>query len=114
MQKTSRALWSGAKNMNLCSQLLVFFVPKKLRVIGSQIEIEKIFSLIHIQINLKNCHLKLENLENLISVNKNWPNDVRIGCKAFSSLLELTNCEIDLKELNEFQSSFKQEQLNED
>jgi hypothetical protein len=54
MQKTSRALWSGAKNMNLCSQLLVFFVPKKLRIIGSQIEIEKIFSLYYIQINLKN------------------------------------------------------------
>jgi hypothetical protein len=114
MQKTSSALWSGGKNMNLCSQLLVFFSKQILRIIGSQIEIEKIFSLILILTNLKKCHLQLENLENLISVSKNWPNDVRGSCKAPSSLLELIDCEIDLKELNEFGSSFEKEELNED
>jgi len=45
------------KNLNLCSQLLVFFSRQILRIIGSQIEIEKIFSLSHIFINLKKCHL---------------------------------------------------------
>jgi hypothetical protein len=63
---------------------------------------------------LKKCHLQTKNLENLVFANKNWPNDVRVGCKAPSSLLELIDCEIDLKELDEFESSFEQEKLNED
>jgi hypothetical protein len=45
---------------------------------------------------------------------KNWPNDVRVGCKAPSSLLKFIDCEIDLKVLDEFESSFEQEELNED
>jgi len=45
------------KNLNLCSQLLVFFSRQILGIIGSQIEIEKIFSLTHIFTNLKKCHL---------------------------------------------------------
>jgi hypothetical protein len=114
MWKTSSALWSGGKNMNLCSQLLVFFSRQILRIISSQIEIERIIFLIHILTNLKNCHLQLENLENLISVSKNWPNDVRVGCKALSGLLELIDCEIDLQKLDEFESSFEQKGLNED
>jgi hypothetical protein len=68
MQKTSSALWSDGKNMNLCSQLLVFFSKQVLGIIGSQIEIERIFYLTHILANLKKCHLQLENLENLIFV----------------------------------------------
>jgi hypothetical protein len=45
------------KNLNLCSQLLVFFSRQILGIIGSQNEIEKIFSLTHIFTNLKKCHL---------------------------------------------------------
>jgi hypothetical protein len=91
-----------------------FFSRQILGIISSQIEIEKIFSLTHILINLKKCHLQLENLENLISMNKNWPNDVKVCCKAPFNLLELIDCEIDLKGLNEFESSFEHEELNED
>ncbi len=47
-------------------------------------------------------------------MSKNWPNDVRVGCKAHFNLLELIDCEIDLKELDEFEISFEQEELNED
>jgi hypothetical protein len=102
------------KNINLCSQSLVFFSKQILGIISSQIEIEKVFSLIHILTNLKKCHLQLEYLENLISMNTNWPNGVRVCCKAPSNLLELIDCDIDLKELNEFESSFEQEELKED
>jgi hypothetical protein len=63
---------------------------------------------------LKKCHLQLKNLENLILMNTNWPNDVRVGCKALFSLLKLIDYEIDLKEVDEFESSFEQEELNED
>jgi hypothetical protein len=45
---------------------------------------------------LKKCHLQLENLENLIFMSKSWPNAVRVGCK----------------ELDEFESSFEQEESN--
>jgi hypothetical protein len=38
-------------------------------------------------------------------VSKIWPNDVRVGCKTPSSLVELINFEINLEELNEFESS---------
>jgi hypothetical protein len=37
-------------------------------------------------------------------VNKNWPNDVKVVCKAPSNLVELTDSEIDLEDkLNEFE-----------
>jgi hypothetical protein len=39
---------------------------------------------------------------------------VRVGCKSLSSLLKLIDYQIYLKELDEFESSFEQEELNED
>jgi hypothetical protein len=39
-------------------------------IIGSQIEIERIFSLVRIFITFRKCHLQIENLEKLIFVNK--------------------------------------------
>ncbi len=61
------------------------------------------------------CHLQSKNLEKLISVNKNWPNDARVGCKAPNNLVQLIYFELDLKhELDEFGDSFKQDELKED
>jgi hypothetical protein len=39
------ALWSGGKNMNLCSQLLVFFSIQILGIISSQIKLKFFFFL---------------------------------------------------------------------
>ncbi len=47
-------------------------------------------------------------------MNKNLPNDARVGVKACSNMLKLIDCEIDIKELDEFENSFEQEELNED
>jgi hypothetical protein len=48
-------------------------------------------------------------------VNKNWPNDAKVNCKVFSSLVELIKFEIPLlKQLNEFESSFEQDELKQD
>jgi hypothetical protein len=48
-------------------------------------------------------------------VTKNWPNDVRVGCKAPFTLVELINFEINLKEeLDEIEISFEQKNLNDD
>ncbi len=52
--------------------LIVGFCAREiLGIVGSQIEIERIFLLVGILINLKRCHLQLENLNKLIFVNKN-------------------------------------------
>jgi hypothetical protein len=56
--------------------LIVDFCAKQiLKVVGFQIEIERIFSLARILTGFKRCRLQLENFDKLIFVSKNWPND---------------------------------------
>jgi hypothetical protein len=61
-----------------------FFAQQILGIVGSQIEIERIFSLVGILTNLRRCRLQLENLEKLFFVSKNWPNDARVSYKSSS------------------------------
>jgi len=57
---------------------------------------------------LRRSHLEPKNYEKLIFVNKNWPNDVKVGCKAPSNLVELIDSETNLEdELNEFEGSLE-------
>ncbi len=56
----------------------------------------KNFSLPKILINLRRC-LQIENFKKLIFVNKNSPNDPRIGCKSPSNLLKFFERDVDLK-----------------
>ncbi len=45
-------------------------------------------------------------------MNKNWPNDTRIGCKPFSNLVELIEVDAKLKEeLEEFEKTFKKYEI---
>ncbi len=75
-----------------------------------QIETKRIFSLVGILTNLRRCHLQIENLKKLIFVNKNWPNDPRIGCKSPSNLVEFLEKDVDLKkELEEFEGEFEKD-----
>jgi hypothetical protein len=54
--------------------LIIGFCARQiLRIIGFQIEIKRIFSLVRAFINLRRCHLQLENFDTLIFVSKNWP-----------------------------------------
>jgi hypothetical protein len=48
--------------------IVSFCARQILRIVGSQIEIERIFSLARIFINLRRCCLQLENLDKLIFV----------------------------------------------
>jgi hypothetical protein len=50
-----------------------------LGIVGSQIEIERIYFLVDILTNLMRCHLQTNNLERLIFISKNWPNDFMVG-----------------------------------
>ncbi len=48
-------------------------------------------------------------------MNKNWPNDTRVGCKVPSSMIELIEFWVHLEdELNDFEGSFEQDELKED
>jgi hypothetical protein len=82
-----------------------------LGIVGSQIEIESIFSLARILTNLRRCHLQTKNLEKFIFVNKNWPNVPKIGCKS-PSWLEFLERDIDLEEeLEEFEGEFTNDEV---
>jgi hypothetical protein len=59
-----------------------------LGIVVCQIKTEMLFSLVGIITNLRRCRLQSENLDKSIFVNKNWPNDPRIGCKSPSNLVE--------------------------
>jgi hypothetical protein len=63
-----------------------FNVRKILEIVGSQVEIDKVFSLVGIFTSNRRCHLQLDKF---IFVNKNWPTDPRIGCKTPFSLMHL-------------------------
>jgi len=61
--------WWG-KHESLFS-IVVFLACQIFRIMGLQIEIEKVFSLVGILTNLKRCKLKIDNLDKLIFINKN-------------------------------------------
>ncbi len=89
-----------------------FLVCQILRIVSSQIDIERIFSLDGVLNNLKICCVQLENLKNLFFVNKNWLNDCRAGCKSSTNLLELIGIHVDLeKELEQFEKAFERDEI---
>ncbi len=91
-----------------------FCARQILGIVRSQIEMERIFSLVGIFINHKECHLQSKNLDNLIFVNTNWPTDLRISYKSPSSLVELFEIHVDLeKDFEEFKRTFKSDEVME-
>jgi hypothetical protein len=90
-----------------------FYVGKILRIVGSQIETEKIFSLITILTSFKRC-LQSKKIDKLVFVNKNWFTDPRIGYKSPSSLVKLIEINVILKEeLEEFKIIFERDEVME-
>jgi hypothetical protein len=54
----------------------------------------------------------IKKLDKLIFLNKNWPNDCRVGCKSPSNLLELIGINADLKEeLENFEGAFERDEI---
>jgi len=78
--------WGKYETMFPTIGFLAYQILKHCR---SQIESKRFFSLVGIFTNRRKCHLWLDNLIFLIFVNKNLPSDLRVGCKPFSSLMEL-------------------------
>ena len=67
---------------------------------GSQIETERVFSIAGVLTALRRCRLQVENLDRLVMVVKNWPNDPRLDCKATASMKEFMAVETSLTEEN--------------
>jgi hypothetical protein len=64
-------------------------------IVGSQIEIERIFSMARVITSLKHCLLVIENLDKLVQIMKNWLDDPRFKCtngpKSFEKFLNSKN-----------------------
>jgi hypothetical protein len=56
MWKIVSVLWNGRRNMKQCFFIIAFLTWKNLDIVGSQIEIKIIFSLIGLLTNLKRRH----------------------------------------------------------
>ncbi len=68
--------------------------------------------MVGILINLRRHCLQTENLEKLIFVNKNWPNDPKIGCKSPCKLLKFFERDMYLeKELEKFEGEFEKDEV---
>jgi hypothetical protein len=89
-----------------------FCARQILKIVGSQIEIEIIFSLVGILTSLRRCCLQLKNLNKLIFVGKHWLDDPRIGCKSPFSLIDFIENDFNLEEeLEEFEKAFEREKV---
>jgi hypothetical protein len=52
-----------------------------LEILGSQIEIKWVFSLVRVLTTSKHCRLQMENMDQIIIVMKNWFDDMYFNCK---------------------------------
>ncbi len=68
--------------------------------------------MVGIIINLRKCCLQTIFLKKLIFINKNWPNDPKIGCKCPFNLLKFLEKDIDLEEeFEEFEGEFEKYEI---
>jgi hypothetical protein len=66
MQSTLVVFLGGGKTMNPCFPTIAFMTHNFFGIVGSQIEIEKIFALVKILTNLRRCMLQTYILDKLI------------------------------------------------
>ncbi len=91
---------------------IVFLAWQILKIVGLQLQIEGIFSLAGLFTNIKRCRLQTKNLEKLIFVSKNWPNDLRVGCKSPFNLVEFIEVDQDIEEeLEQFKGNFEKDEV---
>jgi hypothetical protein len=101
--------WEKYENM---FHVVGFCAKQILGIIGFQIEKERIFSLVGILTSFRRCHLQSKKLNKLIFVNKNWPNDSKIGSKSLSSLVDFIENDFNLEEeLEEFEGTFERDEV---
>ncbi len=76
------------------------------------------FSLVSVLIALKHCHLQVQNLDQIIAIINNWPNDPCQNCTSNANLKDYLKVEIVLVEENyeliKGAKFFKELQVDED
>ncbi len=71
---------NGGHDMKLSSQTF-FLAHQVFGIVGFQIEIERIFNIIGVIISYHQSKLGSENLQCLMVIAKNWPNNACEGCE---------------------------------
>ncbi len=90
---------------------ICFLAKQILGIVGSQIEVQCIFSLVRILTSFRRCQLQSKSLDELNFVSQNWPNDPKVGCNMPSTLVEfIKKDEIVEEELEEFEREFEKEE----
>jgi len=75
-----------------------FLAKQVFGIVGSQIEIEKMFNLIGVLTALKRCHLQVQNLDQIITIINNWLDDPCQNCTPNANLKIYLKVEIILVE----------------
>jgi hypothetical protein len=95
-----------------------FLAKQILQILGSQIKTKRVFNLVSGLITLRHCRLQVDNLDQIITMVKNWPND---PCLNYSQHKDLTNflkvefvLAKDNYDLIEESTSFEQLELDKD
>ncbi len=109
MQKTLNVLWSGAGNMSFVFKYYYNFCWSNFWHYGVQDKTKKIFLLVGIFTKLRRFCLQLNNLDKLIFVNKNWPNDLKVGCSSLFDLIKLIESNDVLNE--EYEGKFEKYEI---
>jgi hypothetical protein len=75
-----------------------------LNIFGSQIEIERIFSVVGVLTNLQKCRFGVVNINSLVMIYKNWLNDAKVGCSlANEDVMKFFGVETNLLESHEIE-----------
>ncbi len=59
------------------------------RDVGSQIEVKRVFYIVDICTNMQRSKLGIENLEMLVSIYKNWLDNVRASTMSMEDFMEM-------------------------
>jgi len=83
-------------------------------ILGSQLKTKQFFYVISVFTSLQKCRFGVENLNSLVMIYKNWPNDVKVGCSlANDDVTKFFATKANLLKLNEIELSevqmFKEE-----
>jgi len=86
--------------MKVNLQMLLSWPNKSLGFLVFKLKQKKVFNLVGVLITLKCCRLRVENLDRIIIVVKNWPNDSCMNCRANTSFKDYIKFEVALVEEN--------------
>jgi hypothetical protein len=77
-----------------------FLAKQILGILGSQIKIEHVFSLVDVLTTLRHCKLHVDNLDSIIIVVKNWLDNPHLNCSRHKDLKDFLKVESSLAKDN--------------